>query len=328
LGYTNQNIRAGNNGLIEIEMFEARSDDGGPGGPPPNRYAVNITVSGTPVNPSYEGMPPIITGFLVEVWYNDGSREIITDMSLLWTSPSIMHAEMGFTNVPVRIGHISSPFLSSPIILPEVIPLIPTGFHVHGITDMQQFYYEDALPNFNRLTAELIYTDGVIATVSNLSQEYIFSELMSGHPNNTGNPLPNGIDPVNRRLFIRFSRGATYAEHKVVVLPLQAVHLITGIQVEGLSNWTTTFYVNDPPTAFTDEHLLDSGLRLMVSYDNNDSRVITMDDFTIALGMGRAEIVSRPNFSLASNPSSVFVRLSYYGQTVDIVVPTVNSPRP
>ena len=327
-GYTIRNIRAGNNGLIEIEMFEIYAEDSDSGPippPPPLPPPISITVLNAPTGPSREGMPPNLEGLIAQVLFADGTLQVINDTRQFATVPGIMHAEMGFTNVPVHIFFPHSHLvLSGPVIIPTVIPIvIPNGYHITGTTQPQ---YGDRMPNFAGLVAEAHYTDGVTMRLP-LGLENIFSDLMSDHPSNTGTNLPNGINPATGTLFILISRGLTYEDHKVVLIPLQALHLVTGIQLEEQPNWTTTFYVNDPPTAFTNGHLSSSGLTLRITYSSGSSRVITIGEFLAAVHMGRAEITP-PNFGAASNPASVFVGLRYYGHLINIPVPVVNSPRP
>jgi hypothetical protein len=302
-------------------MVEIYGEDSAQNVPPPT--PISITVLNAPTGPSREGMPPNLEGLTAQVLFADGTLQVITDTRQFATVPGIMHAEMGFTNVPVRIffPHNDS-VLSGPVIIPTVIPIvIPNGYHITGIAQPQ--YVDSWMPNFAGLVAEAHYTDGAVRELP-LGPENIFWDLMSDHPSNTGTNLPNGINPATGTLFILVSRGPTYAEHKFFVLPLPAIHLVTGIQLEGLY-WTTTFYVNDPPTAFTDEHLINSGLTLRITYSSGSSRVITIREFFRAVNWGRAGIVSRPVFN---DPSSLFVTLSYYGHLIHIPVPVVNSPRP
>ena len=160
------------------------SDDGGsedivqpPVTPPPEpvKEAISLKVINQPLTISYIGLPPDLTGMIVEVRFRQGTNEfteMISDPSEFFTDPFILREITGVvwettegdgpnntgaaTDRPqaIPIYHVSNKTASTPVILQAV--RMYSDLRYTG-TLVKRDYFEDDLVDFAGITVELDY---------------------------------------------------------------------------------------------------------------------------------------------------------------------------
>jgi len=161
--------------------------------PVPQKKAVSISILAQPVNASFQGMPPDLTGLIAQVFYNDDTTEIIaTDLesrfatspgycNVAWPGVSISGASPSDAEI-AKFGDMSDPYTGLSLVLighagalvdQLKIPMV-VGASKIDITGKPETWYSDDRPNFKGLSYEITYDTGWLG---------LGSKSVAGSPN-------------------------------------------------------------------------------------------------------------------------------------------------
>jgi hypothetical protein len=201
---------------------------------------VELRVTGTPNGPSYQGLAPRLDGVTVTARYRDGStrvvplRETLIGPEFIYgTVPGAGTGDWTWVpnrNVTVMYGGVTANYTIPASVRVYAIvrtSLTVTGdttifndafftnqtffsggaFHIHGAGQMQQNYYVDERPNFDRLVAEIYYNDGEQPMRLNLARDIPAAALQGViHPHYDATPTTSGTGTF----FVTFARHPNY----------------------------------------------------------------------------------------------------------------------
>ena len=313
-------IAKGPNPAIMFQLAQAPLSSG--------KDIIIMTLLSPPTAPSYQGLPPDLTGFSMQVTYNDGSTGVITDVSLFHglaldvNGNTSRIVEQSIPSQTINIHPVSSSsgaFVSAAV---TVVPIIiPGGLQVTGIVSRQ--YYPEDLPDFKGFTMEANYADGskrVIPMTLEREQVWLYNQYY--REDGTSNPrelIAPGYGIVSNEISYRVASNdvpiPTLAQalgdaprdpaHPTgteifMTFPFDTFWSVMGLSVTGLGG---------PPGPYTNgtavasynwiDELKNAGITLEVTYSSGPPsftpapirKTITMNEFALFMRTGPAVVL-------------------------------------
>ena len=155
-------------GCGDSDSGSSNGGNGGNGGdpvtPPPSPTVTSIVILQQPVNESYQGLPPDLTGVIAEVYWSDGRREVVSDTSKFFSLPGycdFANFEFGseiskIMPFVMSLGYVGSHAVSASLYIPLVIPA--DTIEITG--NAKEKWYADRRPDFTGLSYEITFKEG------------------------------------------------------------------------------------------------------------------------------------------------------------------------
>ena len=140
--------------------------NGGGGGTAPVRVVSAISILQQPVEDSYQGCPPNLTGLIVEiVWADNGQREVVAyDPTKFFTVPGYMDepGDNGGAGFQIGLGYVGSTAVTNELRIGFVWNATKLHITGEGVKD----WYSDRRPDYSGLSYEVEFDPVVGYTTS------------------------------------------------------------------------------------------------------------------------------------------------------------------